>query len=255
MKSNKLSFILSLASCIFLLASIFTNPVFSQENQVSMSIFTEIQLKPGMEDEFEKFMKDEVIPAMKQGGQQEMSVWKTAVFGGGATYVLTSPVTALKQFDSPHPVVNAVGPYGARAMWAKMVNYSESVKSFMMWGVPDLEIAPPEGYSQKLGFQVKVTVAPGQDKKYEKDSKIIKAVLQKTKVKGFYTGRVGLGGNPNQYYFLVLVDSFADMQAWGMAWEKAASETKMPEMTGVVNNIEYSMYAYDPGLSIQPQAQ
>ena len=220
-----------------------------------MSIFTEIQLKPGMDDEFEKYLKEEVIPAMRKGEQQEMSVWKTAVFGDSATYVLSSPVADFSQFDSPHPVVKAVGPYGAQAMWAKMAKFSKSVRSFMMRGLPELEIAPPEKYSQKLGFQVKVTIAPGQNEKYEKDSKIVKEVLKKTNAKGFYTGRVGLGGNPNQYYFLVLLDSFADMQSWGMAWEKAASETKMPEMTGIIYHMEYSMYAYDPELSIQPLAQ
>lgn len=120
----------------------------------------------------------------------------------------------------------------------------------MMNPLPDMEIPAPEGYTAKIGFQVKVTVVPGRDEEYEKNNKVIKELLKKTKIKGFMAGRVGLGGNPNQYYFFALFDSFADMQVWGAAWNKAVSETKMPDETGIVQHVEYAMYSYLPELSI-----
>lgn len=244
---------LLLGFCIILLVAIFANPVFSQEPQIR--IFTEIQVKPGMGYEFNKFLKEEAIPAMKKGGQQELGAWKPAVFGIDGKIVFSASMNNFAEFDSPHPIVKAMGPYGAQAMFAKMERFATSIRTFAMRGLPDLEIPPPEGYVTKLGFQVKATITPGRDKEYEENAKVVKEVLKKTNAKGFYAGRVGIGGNPNQYYFLVLFDSFADMDAFGIAFEKAISETKMPEMTGIVQHVEYSMWASDPELSIQPAAQ
>ena len=253
MKRKRLAFILSTVFCIVFFTAIFTGPVFSQEPQIS--VFTEIKIKPGMNIEFEKFLKEEVIPAMKKGGQQELSVWKTAIFGDGVIYSLSSSITDFSQFDSPHPVLKALGPYGAQAMLAKMETYAKSMRTFMMRSLPDLQINAPEEYSEKLGLQVKATITPGQGEKYEKDTRVIKEIMKKIGAKSFLTGRVGVGGNPNQYYFFVLLDSFADLQSFGMAFEKAVSETKMPDMTGIVQQMEYTMYSYAPELSIQPAAQ
>lgn len=253
MKRDRLAFILSSVFCIFVLTFIFTSPVFSQEP--TPSLFTEICIKPGMEYEFEKFMKDEVLPAFKKGEYGEMGVYKTAVFGEGTIYSMGSPITDLARFDEPHPVVKAIGPYGAQAMSAKISKFAKSVRNFIMNPVPDLEIPAAEGYSVKIGLQIKVTVAPGRDEEYEKNAKIMNEVLKKAKIKGFMAGRVGLGGNPNQYYFFALFDSFADMKAFGPALQKARSETKLPDETGIVQHVEYAMYSHVPELSIQAAAQ
>jgi hypothetical protein len=99
------------------------------------------------------------------------------------------------------------------------------------------------------------TITPGRTEEYEKNTKVITEILKKTNAKGLYAHRVGIGGNPNQYYFLVLLDSFADMDAFLEAFGKAASETEMPSVTGIVTLMEYCMYSYDSELSIQPPAQ
>lgn len=244
--------LISIGLVVFLLTAVFVNPGFSQEPQ--MSIFTEIQLKPGMSFGFEKFLKEEVLPALKKGGTQEMGVWKSAVFGTG-TIVLSSPVKNFAQFDGPGPVVKGVGPYVAQAMFAKMKQFATSVRNFAMTSLPNLEIATPEGYVPKMGLQIKATITPGRNEEYEKNVKDMRGILKKTNAKGFYAGRVGVGGNPNQYYFLVLFDSFSDMDAFGIAFQKAASETKMPSMTGIVSHTEMAMYSSDPELSIQPASQ
>lgn len=253
MKRDRLAFILSSVFCIFILTFLFTIPAFSQEP--TPSIFTDICIKPGMDYEFEKFMKEEVIPALKKSEYGEMGAYKIAIFGDGNTYSLVSPVEDLAQFDEPHPLVKAVGPYAAQAMSAKMSKFAKNMKSFIMLPVPDLEIPAPEGYSAKLGLQIKVTVAPGRDKEYVENAKVMKEVLKKAKVKGFGAGRVGLGGNPNQFYFFAVFDSFADLQAFGPGFQKAISETKMPDEKGIIQHVEYAMYSAVPELSIQAAAQ
>jgi len=236
-----------------LLATVFINPGFSQEPQ--MSVFTEIQLKPGMGFEFEKFLKTEVIPALIKGGTREMGVWKVAALGNIGTYVLTAPVKKFAEFDAPGPVVKGIGPGGAQAMWAKLNQFTTDARRFTVTSLPDLEIAAPEGYVPKMGLQIKAIITPGRNEEYEKNIKDVQGILKKTNAKGFYADRVGVGGNPNQYYFLVLFDSFSDMDAFGVAFQKATSDTKMPSMTGIVAHTEMAMYSNDPELSIQPVAQ
>lgn len=236
-----------------ILTCLFAGPAFSQEQQITL--FTEIELKPGMNYEFENYIKDEVIPALKEGGTQEMSAWKSAVLGTGSNYVFSTSVKNFAEFDEPHPFVKALGPYGAQALSGKLAKFAISIRSFTMSGVPELEIAPPEGYVPKIGLQVKATVNPGRDKDYENNTKIITEIFKKINAKGFYAARVGIGGNPNQYYFLVLFDSFSDMDPFGAAFEKEISETEMPSESGILDHMEYATFSYDPELSIQMSAQ
>lgn len=93
------------------------------------------------------------------------------------------------------------------------------------------------------------------DEEYEKNAKMASDIIKKTNAKGFLAGRVGIGGNVNQYYFLILLDNFADMDAFGAAFGKAAAEAKMPAMTGIVDHVEMTMWSRDAELSIQPAAQ
>jgi hypothetical protein len=252
MRMNHLASRLSIRFCILLLVTIFAALGFSQEPQQPVrTTMIDIQLQPGMQFEFEKFLKDELLPAMKQGGTKEMGVWKRAVFGQGGNYVFTMPMERFAEFDGPHPLFAAVGQHGAQAMLSKLNRFADSVRIYTITQLPDLDIAPAEGYVPKIGVQVRTTIAPGRNEEYEKIQKVITENIKKTNAKGFYADRVFMGGNPNQYLFLVHLESFADMDAFGQAFSKAMSETKVPSSAGIVTQIEYSTYAYDPELSIQ----
>jgi hypothetical protein len=184
-----------------------------------------------------------------------MGLWKRAVFGQGGNYILTMPMESFAEFDDPSPIVTGVGPYGAQAMMSKMNEFAASARIYIITFLPDLAIASAEGYVPKIGVHVRATIAPGNTEEYEKNQKVITENIKKTNAKGFYAHRVSMGGNPNQYYFLVLLDSFADMDVFGQAFGKAMAETEAPPATGIVMHMEYSAYAYDPELSIQPAAQ
>lgn len=253
MKRNQLLLVLSTVLCIVFFAATFTTPAFAQEPQITA--VAEIQLKSGVEAEFNRFMKAEFIPTLKKGGQQQMTAWKTAVFGTSGSVVFSWPLKNFAEVDTQHPIVKALGPYGAQAMFTKLDSFAKSIQVFAMGGLPDLEIASPEGYVAKLGLQIKATIHPGRNEEYLKNVKIARDIVKKTNAKGFYAGKVGIGGNVNQYWFLVLFDTFADMDAFGVAFTKAASEAKMPSMAGIVDRMEMSMYSRDADLSIVPAAQ
>ena len=244
---------LTIVFCIVLLATAFTNFSFSQEQQEPQSsLMVDIQVKPGMQFEFEKFLKDELIPAMKKGGSQELGVWNRAVFGTANNYILSMPMTGMAEFDNPPAMFTALGQYGAQAMLSKMTQFADSARIYAITQLPDLAIASQDGYVPKIGFHARATVAPGRDAEYLKNAKVVSDLIKKTSAKGFYAHRVGIGGNPNQFYFLVLLDSFADMEVWGQSFQKAVAGTEMPSMAGIVQLMEYSMYGYNAELSIRP---
>ena len=224
--------------------------------QESMSTqMTAIQVHPGMEIEFENFMKAEVIPALRKGGVKEMSGWKTAVFGEAGRYIFTSPIGSLAEFDNPNPLIKAVGQEGMPAIMAKTQKPVSGMRTFTMMDRPDLGITPPDRYVAKLGFQVRATIAPGREVDYENVMKAMMEVLKKTNAKGVLAGKVGLGGNPNEYHSVVLLDSFADMQKFAQAFAKEIAAARLPSVAGILLNMEYAVYARIPELSIQPPAQ
>jgi hypothetical protein len=121
---------------------------------------------------------------------------------------------------------------------------------------PDLGIALPSGYVPKLAVMSTTSVAPGRTADYEKHSKELLPVMGKTNVKGMLVRRVAFGGDPNKYLSLVLCDSFTDMDQFGPAFTKAATEAKLaPQPAGIVMHSERTIVRYVPELSIQPSAQ
>jgi len=77
-------------------------------------------------------------------------------------------------------------------------------------------------------------------------------VIGKTKVKGMLVGKVGLGGNPNQYIMFALFDSFTDLAQFGAVFTKTSAEMKIAPMSPrIVTHMEYRVLRYAPDLSIQ----
>jgi hypothetical protein len=87
---------------------------------------------------------------------------------------------------------------------------------------------------------------------YEKYFKEMLPVIGKTNVKGLLVGKVGLGGNPNQYIMFALFDSFTDLAQIGPAFTKGSAEMKIAPMPpGIATHMEYRVLRYAPDLSIQ----
>ncbi len=69
-------------------------------------------------------------------------------------------------------------------------------------------------------------------------------------------GKVGLGGNPDQYIMTALFDNFADLEKFPQAFSKAAADAKLgPQPSGIVMHVEYSVMRYMPDVSIAPPDQ
>ena len=226
----------------------------AQEEQ-QLNHYFSMEVKSGMGSEFESFIKNELNPALRKGGVTELSVWKTAVFGKAGHYVITQQVKNLSQYDQPNPLLKALGEKGFAEMMAKIQKYVRNVDMSLVVMRPDLGIEVPPDYVPKLVIQVRIDVAPGRTADYEKGTKEVMGVVKKANAKGAYAAKVLLGGNPNEYHSVVLLDSFTDMDRFAEAFSKGMAEANLTPMTGVITRIEYRVYSYLPELGIQAPAQ
>lgn len=232
--------------CILLLAAVSANVGIAQEQQLLR--VTVIQVNPGMQFEFEDFLKNELFPAMRSGGATQWGGW-IVTFGNMDQYLFTTPLDNLADLDQPSPLFKAVGEEGIRATMTKMKKYVGSARNSLIITRPDLGVDVPSTYVPKMGVMVNATVAPGHQEDYEKITKSIMEVVRKTNAKGAYASRTFMGGNPNQYNTFILFDSFAEMEKFGQAFSKGMDESNIPSNAGIVTQMEYTIYRYAPDLS------
>jgi hypothetical protein len=227
----------------------------ASQGQPQSYLMMALKIKPGMEADFDTFMKNELVPALKKGGVREFGVWKTALFGEPNSCVITLPVPSLAALDGPGPLVTALGQKGAAELQAKMMPLADAEHIILATMRYDISFGGAADYVPKLGLQVTMTIAPGRAADYEKNLKIATAIAAKIGVKGVWVASVGLGGNPNEYRILFLFDSFADLQQFSPPFFQAISEVGLNPQTGIVNSVEYAVYGYHPELGIQAPAQ
>jgi hypothetical protein len=206
--------------------------------------------------EWQDLMKNEWLPAMKKAGVKEISVWQTATFGESGEFRIVRQVSGLEELDEPSPQVRALGQEGAAALTAKLQRLTVSARTYGITSMPEVGVAPAPGYKPKLAVLIATSVEPGRAGEFEKIRKEQVAVMRKTNSKGYLASRVNMGGDYNQYNFLNLFDSFADMNQWGPAFSKTTTEAKLASQpAGLVVHSERTVIRYIPELSIQPPAQ
>src|SRR5688572_31588073 len=81
---------------------------------------TMVSVKGEMRLEFQNFMKNTTIPALKKGGLKWREVWQTTGAAGDAfEYVIVSPVAKFAEFDGPSALEKGLGPQGLPAWQTK----------------------------------------------------------------------------------------------------------------------------------------
>ena len=75
--------------------------------------------------------------------------------------------------------------------------------------------------------------------------------LGKTKVKGVLVGKVGIGGNMDQYIVSIFYDSFTEMMANEPAIQKELAALELKPLTGVVSSRKSEVLIQLPELSLE----
>jgi hypothetical protein len=216
------------------------------------------RVKPEMAQEYRPFMQNETIPALKKGGVKQRTTLASANFGEAGEYVTVEPAESLKQFDGQGPLLKALGEEGQRAWSAKWLRMIAGSHTYLVQLRPDLSanIPKPGTPHTNLAFSIRITIAPGRVQDYESYVKNdVLPILQKAYPKGVLVSKVVFGGNGNEYFVAVFVDSFEELEKSAQLAIREGFAKIQPKTAGIILHTENAILRYVPELSIQPEAR
>ena len=236
--------------CGLLVAAVTPGAAMAQQPATPQPIeITLLHVKPGQEQAFRDWVKNESNPLRIKGGVKDRETWTTTMGLGGEVYFVR-PITGLASFDAPP---SGVSQAETAAVVAKRQSMILDLRTYLVTPRPELSVPPKPGYQAKVAVLSTQSVMPGHVSAYAGDLKALTAVIAKTDAKGVLVSQTGLGGDPNEFNIVVLFDSFADLDRFPAEFAKAAAAAKLPpEAAGIVARTNYRVIRYQPELSIVP---
>lgn len=247
----------SIGLCVLLLVFVFINTsalAQSDEEPQQLYTFSYFQVKPGMGLEFEQFIKNS-LPAIRGMGVTQMTVFKTVNFGMSDKYVFVLPLRDPAALDAELSESQDNVPTILVPMLSAIQRMVVSIHDFMLIPQPDLNIPLKEDYEIKLVVNITVGTAMDRSEDFEKRAKKVAAAIGKTNVKGVLFGKVGLGGNLDEYIVSIFYDSFTEMTNNDPAIEKELAAADLTPLPGVVYYRKSEVLVRLPELGIQPAEQ
>ena len=216
-----------------------------------------VSVKPGMDAEFQNFMKNTTNPALKKGGLMWRGVWQNTTAGGDAfEYVLVSPVGKFAEYDGPGALEKGLGAQGFAAWLTKGASLVNSVRRFIVRTRPDLSFERQPATQPKLAVVTSIHVAPNRNSDFENYVKNDFLPVMKQAQVTYLVSQTIFGGDANEYVTLTMRDSFADLdkgpvlvQALG---EEGAQKLLQKLPVGTVVHVERSISRFMPDLSFMP---
>jgi hypothetical protein len=172
---------------------------------------TVTHVKPDMLAEWVDLQKNEVVPALKKGGDKTRTVYATSIFGDAYEYVLISPIEKMSQFDGQSPLVKALDTPGSNRLNEKLRKCIDSSTSYMITRLPEISNIL-EGPTPDMIVTVRYNIAPGKFTDYENLMKTeVLPVYKKAKV-GLIVNQRGPGANTSDVTVSTVYTKFADME-------------------------------------------
>ena len=218
---------------------------------------TVVSLKPGMNAEFQDFMKNTTNPALKKGGLMWREVWQSTAAGGDAfEYVMVSPVGKFAEYDGAGALEKGLGAQGFAAWQTKASSLVTSVHRFIARTRNDLSFERQPAGPHKLAVVTSIHVAPNRNSEFENYIKNDYMPVMKQAQVTYLVTQTIFGGDANEYVTLTMRDSFADLdkgpvivQALG---EEGAQKLLQKLPAGIVVHVERSLSRLVPELSFMP---
>lgn len=254
MKRNQLARRLLLGFSTLLLVIAFTNLSFAQDQETPQQVmkFSYLQVKSGMELEFEEFVKNK-IPFFQKMGLTTMDIFKTSNFGKSGKYLIITPLQDPAALDAELSAPQSNVPIELVSVLSSVNRMVESGHDFVLTPQPDLNMPPAEDYVFKLIVNITIGVKAGREADFEKGAKKAVQAMGKTNIKGILLGKVGLGGNLGEYIMFNLYDSFKEMTANEPAIQKELAALDLTSLTGAVNYRQSEVLVRIPELCIEPE--
>jgi hypothetical protein len=215
---------------------------------------TIVTVNPGMAADYETFVKNEVIPAQKQGGLVLRRTYSSGAFGETGMYATFSPVASWSQFDQPSPVVKALGADGSAQLALKGAKFTSSRRVMLVRTRPDLSIAgDPRAEPSALALVTHIQVAAGRRADFEALlKKEVVPVMQQAKVKSYGVLEVLYGEEAGLYFSAVPFDNYEAIGK-GHPLQVVLGDEGMKRLeakfSGIVTHLERHVVRYRPELS------
>lgn len=193
-----------------LLALTGSNRAAAQSGAPMTARVTVTQVKPDMLNEWLDLEKNEVVPAMKKGGQKTMTIYATRIFGNSHEYVAIVPFEKYADFDGQSPLVKALGADGAARLSAKLRKCVASATSYSITRAPDLSNVLEEAMPNMI-VTAHYRIAVGKMTEFENLMKSDVLPVYKKGKTGLIVNHRGAGANPNDVTVSTVYTKFADM--------------------------------------------
>jgi hypothetical protein len=213
-----------------------------------------VKVKPDMITEYADLQKNEVIPALKKGGIKERAVWQPAMFGPAYEYHIVTPIDGLARYDSPSPIVTALGEDGARTLGAKNRRLVESSQTYLMRLRADLSNPPQMTGPPKLALITFVSTAAGRGADFANVIKSDVTPAVRKAQTGYLVYQTMLGGDTGGFVTVVPVESFATLTLPSpivTAMGQAAYDRLLAKTAGIVTGLERHVMRFNPDLSFR----
>lgn len=251
-KLTVLSICFALVFCLYFSSSAVAS---DEEASPQLLSFSYVQVKPGMELEFEELVKN-TIPLFREWGVTEMDTFKISNFGMGNKYLFISPLMEPAALDAQlsEQSSNEI-PVSIVSLISGISRTVVSAQDFMLITMPDLNIPAADDYEGKLFGSVTIGTASGSDEEFKKGIKKAISAIGKTDVKGVYIGKVGWGGNLDEYIMFILYDSFEEMVNNQTAIDMELAEADLASLDGVTKYRESEVLVRVPELCFEAAAE
>lgn len=204
-----------------------------------------VRLKPDMVTEWENLQRNEVIPALKKGGQASRTVLRTMV-GNGYEYTLLSPFPLWAAMDGEPAMTRGLGAAGAQALNAKLRRCILQQSSYMVTRNDSLSIAAGDATVWRTTVR---RFLPGKRAEYETLAKAellpaLRKAKEMGKMAGFIYAARGAGAAANEFSETEVFMKFADLdggnilgQAMGGNQAANALNAKRTALTTTVQTV------------------
>ena len=229
----------------------------STPQQRQLLMINEISLKPETAPEWAELVKAETIPAQKKGGVAWRDTWANGPGGDPYLRAVVVPISSLAVFDSPNPMIKALGEQGFAAYSAKNRRLVAGAHSTIVTTRPDLGFGTRPA-TPKLAILTIVNASSGKGPDFEAllKSDVVPA-LKKGGVSYYSVVQVVFGDDVNKYMTLSTVNDYAEL-AKGSPIERALGPEGMAKLTQkaapLITRLERRIIRHLPDLSFGPTA-
>lgn len=206
------------AFCLFVLGSQLTSAQSSANSAPPAAPadpwfeITVVSIKPEKYTEYERLIKEEINPALKQGGLPWRNTFARATFGELFEYVSVAPIARLGQYDETDPLTKALGQEGTKAVRAKLRECYASLHTFATRRMDDLCFTNNPGEAPLVVVSV-IQLAPGRKaewRKFMRDEFVPN--IRKSDLMRYEVHETMFGGNADEVTTVGWWKNFADLE-------------------------------------------